>query len=94
MPPAARMFDQTSHPGFVAQGSPDVFVHSMPAARMGDKHVCMFPPLAGPHPPSTIIKGSATVSINHLPAARQMDSAGCGALILPGPTLVTVIIGD
>jgi uncharacterized Zn-binding protein involved in type VI secretion len=93
MPPAARMFDQTSHPGIVVQGSTNVFIHSMPAARMGDKHVCMFPPLAGPHPPSPIAKGSATVLINNLPAARQMDCAGCGAQILPGPVLVTVMIG-
>ncbi len=94
MPPAARMFDKTSHPGMIVQGSPDVLIQNLPVARVGDKHVCMLPPTAGPHPPSTIAKGSATVLINNLPAARQMDSAGCGAQILPGPALVTVIIGD
>jgi uncharacterized Zn-binding protein involved in type VI secretion len=91
MPAAARMFDPTSHPGLVMQGSPDVLIEGLPAARANDKHVCLLPPLAGPHPPSPIAKGSATVLIDNLPAARQRDTAGCGAQILGGA--LTVLIG-
>ena len=91
MPAAARLFDPTSHPGLLMQGSPTVLIEGLPAARMSDKHVCLLPPPAGPHPPSPIAKGSASVSIDNLPAARQGDSAGCGAQILKGA--ITVLIG-
>lgn len=91
MPAAARMFDPTSHPGLVMQGSPSVLIENLPAARITDKHVCLLPPTAGPHPPSPIAKGSATVLINNLPAARQGDMAGCGAQIVKGA--LTVLIG-
>lgn len=91
MPAAARLLDPTSHPGLLVQGSSDVLIESMPAARVTDKHVCLLPPLAGPHPPSPIAKGSATVLINNLPAARQLDTVGCGAQILKGA--LTVLIG-
>ena len=92
MPAAARMLDPTSHPGLLMQGSPTVLIEGLPAVRMGDKHVCLLPPLAGPHPPSPIAKGSASVLINNLSAARQGDAAGCGAQILKGA--ITVLIGD
>lgn len=91
MPAAARVFDVTSHPGFVAQGSPNVLIENLPAGRATDKHVCLLPPLAGPHPPTPIAKGSASVLINGLPAARQFDMSGCGAQILRGAA--TVLIG-
>lgn len=90
MPAAARMFDPTGHPGLVMQGSPNVLIENLPAARATDKHVCLLPPLAGPHPPSPIAKGSATVLINNLPAARQGDTAGCGAPILKGALKVLI----
>ncbi len=92
MPAAARLLDPTGHPGLLVQGSPNVLIEGMPAARATDKHVCLLPPLAGPHPPSPIAKGSASVLINNLPAARQFDTAGCGAPILKGA--LTVLIGD
>ena len=64
MPGAARMFDSTSHPGVDhGPGRDEVFINCLPAARVGDKHVCLLPPTAGPHPPTTIVKGSATVLI-------------------------------
>lgn len=91
MPAAARLRDPTSHPGLVAQGSPTVLIEGMAAARVGDKHVCLLPPTAGPHPPSTMVKGSATVLINGMPAVRQSDSSGCGAQVLMGA--LTVLIG-
>jgi uncharacterized Zn-binding protein involved in type VI secretion len=63
----------------------------MPAAVLGDNHVCSFPPPAGPHPPTPIVKGSATVLIGGRPAARMGDLAGCSAPILMG--MPTVLIG-
>jgi len=90
MPRAARMFDYTSHPGLLIQGSTDVFIAKLPAARMNDLHVCLLPPLAGPHPPSTIAMGSTTVFINKQPAARQFDAVGCGAQILGGAATVSI----
>jgi len=90
MPAAARQLDPTSHPGLVMQGSPTVLIENLPAARATDKHVCLLPPTAGPHPPSTIAKGSGTVLINNLPAARQGDMAGCGAQIVKGALTVQI----
>lgn len=90
MPFAARFLDATSHPGLLVQGSPDVLIESLPAARMGDKHTCLLPPTAGPHPPSTIAKGSATVQINGKAAARKLDTVGCGAQIVGGAPTVDI----
>jgi uncharacterized Zn-binding protein involved in type VI secretion len=85
MPAAARVLDPTNHPGVVnGPGSLDVIINLKPAARVGDPHACALPPLAGPHPPSTVTKGSATVFINNLAAARQFDPVGCGAMITVG----------
>ena len=83
MPPAARVFDATNHPGLVAgPGMPTVLINGQPAARLGDQHVCALPPPAGPHPPTPLAGGSATVSIGGQPAARLGDTAGCGAVIV------------
>ena len=90
MPAAARFLDPTGHPGLVMQGSPNVLIEGLPAARLGDKHVCLLPPLAGPHPPSPLAKGSASVLINGMPAARQGDTSGCGAPILRGALKVLI----
>ena len=91
MPPAARLFDASSHPGMVAgPGAPTVLINGQPAARMGDQHVCALPPLAGPHPPTPIAAGSATVLIAGQPAARLGDMAGCGAVIVAGSPNVMI----
>jgi len=87
---AARMFDFTNHPGFLVQGSPNVMINLLPAARVTDAHVCLLPPLAGPHPPNSIAAGSKTVLINGLPAARQYDMTGCGATIVTGSPNVQI----
>jgi uncharacterized Zn-binding protein involved in type VI secretion len=92
VPPAARVGDPTGHPGTIAgPGVPLVLIGGMPAAVLGDNHVCSFPPPAGPHPPTPIVKGSATVLIGGRPAARMGDLAGCSAPILMG--MPTVLIG-
>jgi uncharacterized Zn-binding protein involved in type VI secretion len=63
MPPAARVTDQTTHPGFVAgpgtptpfpMGSLTVLIGGRPALRMGDVSACG----------ATIISGAPTVLVN------------------------------
>jgi uncharacterized Zn-binding protein involved in type VI secretion len=90
MPAAARLFDLTNHPGIIAKGSPNVVISALPAARATDIHVCLLPPLAGPHPSNPISSGSKTVLINGLPAARQFDPTGCGASIVTGSPTVQI----
>jgi uncharacterized Zn-binding protein involved in type VI secretion len=91
MPPAARIGDLTAHPGVIGgPGVPTVLVAGLPAAVLGDAHICSFPPPGGPHPPTTLIGGSATVLIGGRPAARAGDSAGCGAPIVSGAPNVLI----
>lgn len=92
MPPAARLADQTGHPGIIAgPGVPNVVIGGMPAAVVGDTHVCLMPPTAGPHPPAPFPSGSSTVHIGGRPALRVTDQSSCGAPIMTGAT--TVILG-
>ena len=92
MPPAARLTDKTSHPGLVSgPGTPTVIILGLTAASAGDTHVCLMPPLAGPHPPAPFPKGSVTVLIGGRPALRVGDVSSCGAAILSGAP--TVLIG-
>jgi uncharacterized Zn-binding protein involved in type VI secretion len=91
MPAAARVLDISNHPGFIVKGSPTVTINFLPAARATDTHVCLMPPLAGPHGGNPLVGGSKTVLINGLPAARQNDKTGCGATIISGSP--NVIIG-
>jgi uncharacterized Zn-binding protein involved in type VI secretion len=89
MPPAARTGDQTSHGGAVAgPGMPTVLIGGMPAAVVGDAHLC---PVPQPHPPSVFPKGSITVVIGSRGALRVGDTAGCGAQLVVGA--FTVLIG-
>lgn len=93
MPPAAFIGNPTDHPGvIVGVGCPTVLIGGMPAARVGDQHVCSFPSIV-PHPPGVIMPpGSLTVFIGGLPAARVGDRVTCGAMLLP-PGCLTVLIG-
>jgi uncharacterized Zn-binding protein involved in type VI secretion len=85
MPPAARVSDQTSHPGIVAgPGVPTVLIGGLPAAVVGDLHTCLMPPLAGPHPTAPFPKGSMNVLIGGRPALRMGDISACGAVIITG----------
>lgn len=92
MPPAARVFDATGHPGVIQPpGVPTVLIGGQPAATIGTPHLCSFPPPAV-HPPTAIVgPGCPTVLIGGQPAARVGDLAGCGAPIVTG--CVTVMIG-
>jgi uncharacterized Zn-binding protein involved in type VI secretion len=84
MPQAARLGDPTGHPGSIAgPGKPSVLIGGLPAATMGDMHICGFPP-PPPHPPTPVVLGSSSVLIGGFPAARVGDTAGCGAPIVAG----------
>ncbi|MGV2871615.1 PAAR domain-containing protein [Colwellia sp. E150_009] len=70
--------------GPIVAGSPNVLIGSLPAARKGDKLVCV-------GPPDTITGGSSTVKINGKPAARLGDGTAHGGSIVVGNP--TVLIG-
>jgi uncharacterized Zn-binding protein involved in type VI secretion len=87
MPPAARLGDISSHGGaIVGPGAPNVLVAGLPAAALGDTHVCPVPP----HGPTPIVSGSATVLINGRLAAWFGSTTGCGALIVDGAPTVEI----
>lgn len=97
--PAARLTDPTAHGGLiVGPGVPTVLIGKMPAATMGDNHVCPMvtpgtPPI--PHVGGPITLGSTGVFIGKKPAARMGDMAVCvgppSSIIMGCPT---VLIGE
>lgn len=97
--PAARMGDLTAHGGTVMMGFPTVLIGGMPAARLGDMHVCPMVTPAGPapipHVGGPISLGSTGVLIGGMPAARVGDMAVC---VGPPDTIAmgcfTVLIGE
>src|SRR5262245_12946573 len=100
MPPAARLGDQTAHGGTIGPKvtgtTAKVMIGFMPAACMGDAHICPASDGPKPHVGGTILKGSLTVKIGNKPAARVGDVAECKS---PAPNAVakgemTVLIGD
>jgi len=73
----------------VGPGEATVMIGKMPAAVVGDTHVCAIPP---PHPVVTIFPmGSSTVMIGGKPALRVSDTCICGAAAAVGEP--TVMIG-
>ena len=70
--------------GPVVAGSGSVKIGGMPAARVGDKCICV-------GPPDSISSGSATVMINGKPATRKGDNTQHGGKIVIGNQ--TVLIG-
>jgi uncharacterized Zn-binding protein involved in type VI secretion len=71
--------------GPVVVGSPTVKVGGLPAARKGDRLICV-------GPPDSISQGSGSVFINGKPAARMGDSTNHGGKIVIGNP--TVLIGE
>jgi uncharacterized Zn-binding protein involved in type VI secretion len=66
--PAARIGDMTTHGGSLVVGCPTVLIGGMPAARLGDMHVCPMvtpgtPPV--PHVGGPVSLGSAGVLMPH-----------------------------
>ncbi len=97
--PAARQTDMTAHGGTITVGCPTVLIGGLPAARVGDMHVCPFvtpAPVPVPHVGGPIMPpGAVTVLIGGMPAACVGDMATCTgppAPILP-PGCPTVLIG-
>lgn len=91
MPNAARLGDFTSHGGIITgPGSPTVMIGGMPAATVGDVHVCPLTQPA-PHLSTPFPSGSNTVLIEGKPALRSGDTAVCGATVVIG--CPTVMIG-
>ena len=70
--------------GPIVMGSGNVLIGSLPAARKGDKLICV-------GPPDTINAGSSSVLINGKPAARMGDGTAHGGKIIVGTP--TVMIG-
>ena len=96
--PAARVGDTTAHGGSIVVGCPTVLIGGMPAARVGDMHVCPMLNPGTPPPPHVgmpITMGSAGVLIGGMPAARVGDMAACAG---PPDTIAmgctTVLIGE
>lgn len=96
--PAARIGDMCAHGGTLVVGCPTVLIGGMPAARLGDMHVCPMvtpatPPI--PHVGGPVLKGSTGVLIGGMPAARMGDLALCTGppdSIMMG--CMTVLIGE
>lgn len=97
--PAARIGDMCAHGGTLVVGCPTVLIGGMPAARLGDMHVCPMVTPAGPapipHVGGPVLKGSTGVLIGGMPAARMGDLALCTG---PPDSIVlgcmTVLIGE
>ncbi len=90
--PAARMGDTTAHGGTIILGNPTVLIGGMPAARLGDMHVCPLVTGIVPHVGGPIALGSFTVLIGGMPAARMGDMAICtgppDTILLGEPTVL------
>lgn len=92
--PAARVGDVSTHGGRVTgPGDATVLIGGMPAAVMGDLHICpIVPTTVSPHLPSSpFLKGSVSVLIGGKPAVRITDICLCGANVAVG--CPTVLIG-
>jgi uncharacterized Zn-binding protein involved in type VI secretion len=77
----------------ILNGSPDVTIGGMPAARLLDETEPCDIPSCIPGGPGIIGKGSATVTINKRPAARVGDMTEHAACLGPVPGLTGMIDG-
>lgn len=67
--------------GILIEGSPNVFVNSYAAVRIGD---AVQPHDSGIHSSAVMEEGSSTVFVNSIPLCRQGDLATCGHPAEPG----------
>lgn len=90
MPFAARVGDMTAHgtPLAGSVGSPNVFIGSMPAWRVGDMHICPLVSVSIPHVGGSVSMGSSSVMINSMPAARVGD------MIVENGVTNSIIVGS
>ena len=89
MAAGARVGDITNHGGTIAgPGCMTVKIGGMPAAVLGDNHICVIPPNTGHITSSPFPMGSSTVMIGGKPAIRTTDTCICGAMSAVGcPTV-------
>ena len=78
--PACRISDETEHGGVIVMGFPTVLIGGLPAARIGDNHVCPMqtpgvPPI--PHVGGPFVMGSPTVLVGEMPQSRVTDQLVC-----------------
>ncbi len=93
--PAARLGDLTAHGGTIILGSPTVLIGKMPAATLGDMHVCPMVTGVVPHVGGPISLGSTGVLLGKKPAARVSDMAVCvGPPSMNAMGCFTVLIGE
>lgn len=78
MSAVARSGDTTDHNGCLQASQTKVFVGGVPAAVVGDVHVCPLCDGNKPHGPARIERGSQKVLFAGRAAARQGDSVKCG----------------
>jgi len=91
MPAAARVTDVTNHGGtIVGPGVPNVLIGGLPAAVVGDMHVCSLPPTGHQPTASAFPMGSTTVTIGGKPALRTTDACICGAMAAIGAPTVSI----
>lgn len=91
MAAAAKVGDTTNHGGtIVGPGAATVLIAGMPAAVVGDTHVCSLPPNAHQPTASPFPSGSGTVFIGGMPALRVTDSCICGAMSAVGEPTVSI----
>lgn len=67
--PVARLGDTFTDGDTIAQGSGNVFINSIPAARLGDATTG-----EGCFPPVVISSGSGSVFVNNIPLSRLGDT--------------------
>jgi uncharacterized Zn-binding protein involved in type VI secretion len=78
MAEAARLTDMTAHGGVItAPGCAGVLVEFLPAARVGDQHVCPASVVFTPHVGGPIVQGVRDVKIGTQFASRVSDNALC-----------------
>lgn len=98
--PACRISDQTQHGGVIVTGFPTVLIGMLPAARIGDNHVCPMvtpgvPPI--PHVGGPFVMGSPTVLVGNMPQSRVTDQLVCvgppDMAMMGEPTVLVGMVG-
>jgi len=91
VPAAARVGDITIHGGTITgPGVATVMIAGMPAAVVGDLHVCALPPVGHQPTVSPFPDGSKKVLIGGRPAVRTTDACLCGATAAVGAPTVMI----
>jgi uncharacterized Zn-binding protein involved in type VI secretion len=98
--PACRISDETEHGGVIVMGFPTVLIGMLPAARIGDNHVCPMvtpgvPPV--PHVGGPFVMGSPTVLVGEMPQSRVTDQLICvgppDMAVMGEPTVLVGMVG-